>query len=139
MKHLLRIPFCLSLVLSLLCAWIPGTLRAEQITWSYCEGAIAAGTSGVAYGLSGVTVECAIRIPANELLPFAGNRLTAIRVGMMDNASDVDSLTVWVRTNRDSANVAEQRYYGLAEGWNEVALPEGYALTGESELYVGFS
>jgi hypothetical protein len=139
MKHLLRIPFCLSLVLSLLCAWIPGTLRAEQITWSYCEGAIAAGTSGVAYGLSGVTVECAIRIPANELLPFAGNRLTAIRVGMMDNASDVDSLTVWVRTNRDSANVAEQRYYGLAEGWNEVALPEGYALTGESELYIGFS
>jgi hypothetical protein len=117
------------------------TARAERAEWGYCGGKIADTKQGAAVGRSGnnTWVDCCIRIPAEKLAFFSGNRVTAVRVGLMDTAPQVDSIVVWVRSAKEEANLVEAKQYGVQEGWNEVALPAGYPIDGSTDLYVGFS
>jgi hypothetical protein len=142
MKHTLHFSFSLSLVMSVMLLWMNfSPVSAERAVWGYCGGQIADGKQGAAVARSGnnAWIDCCIRIPVEFISFFSGNRVTAVRVGLMDTAPQVDSIVVWVRSAKEEANLVEARMYGVQEGWNEVALPTGYDIDGTTDLYVGFS
>jgi hypothetical protein len=133
----------MTLVLSfVLCFLSAFSARAERAQWGYCNGNIYDGKQGAAVGRSGSNcwVDCCIRIPQEKIAAFAGNRISAVRVGLLDTAPQLDSIVVWVRSAKEEGNLIEAKTYGVQEGWNEVALPaSGYDIDGSTDVYVGFS
>lgn len=90
-------------------------------------------------------LDCALRIPANQLSGYAGSTVTAVRAALVQRIN-TDSLRVWLRHSPDGPNLAEQLILRsgttptVQQGWNEVPFDTPYTLEGGSEdLYIGFS
>ena len=90
-------------------------------------------------------LDCALRIPANQLAGYAGSTVTAVRAVLVQRIN-TDSLRVWLRHSPDGPNLAEQLILRsgttptVQQGWNEVTFDTPYTLEGGGEdLYIGFS
>lgn len=111
---------------------------ANAIYLGYCDGQV--NTTGT--GKSGAcTVSAAICLPKEKLALYKGCEISQIRVGLANWYSELhpDTITAWIRTSLDSTNRTEGQTTELVYGWNTVVLGEACPITGEEDLYIGFS
>lgn len=128
--------------LTLALAFLSATALAQSTAYvGLCDGNISDGTTGNVTGINGsdATIDLAIRIPQANLASYIGCRITAIHVGLPNEAAP-EAFSVWVRNEKDGANIAEGNGTGaLRKGWNEIPLAQSYTITGnEGDLWLGF-
>ena len=121
---------------------------AAQVTsleLGYCDGKMNT-QSPDKFSLVGVAddISAAVRIPADQLSLYGGCEITAVRAALA-SALNVESLTVWLRSSLDGANLAEATVTKetdpkMAKGWNEVTLNAPYLVpSAASDLYIGLT
>ena len=119
-----------------------GVEHADTIRLGYCNGEVAEQTDLQMNGTGWAHV--AMRLPAQMLAAYEGNRIDAVRVFLLSRAN-IDSLRVWVRQDLDGDNLAEglitsKSAQRVEKGWNEVQLNESLPLGGRLEgAVIGFS
>ena len=106
-------------------------LRAGELPFGYCGETI---ETGVGVGAT-ATLSGAIRIPASITGLYAGRRITKIRIGIDDNATNV---SVWIRNSLNGTNLVSQTVGNASKGWTEVTLSSPYTLTA-NDIYVGYT
>lgn len=133
MKHFA----CLFLALLAWWGWSSPACGQSAYYYTYCDGQWS--SSGIGGRAGAGTVEAAIRIPKEELSPLAGASITSIRFAL-STTNYLGGVTVWVREGSlQAANAAEAVASGLAKGWNETQLTTPYPITGNEDLYCGYS
>ena len=78
----------------------------------------------------------AIKLPASMLKEYAGQKISALRVAV---GEEVKNVKMFVREELKGANVAEQTVESCGTTWNYVKLDNPYTITGDKDLYVGYS
>ena len=69
-----------------------------------------------------------------QMIPFAGNRITNVRFALKD--TDISDLKLWIGSTRDKNDLCSQSVVSPQIGWNEVALNSPYEITGDS-IFIG--
>lgn len=82
------------------------------------------------------TYRCCTSYTDVQMAPFAGNKITNIRFGLIN--TDIQNVKVWVGTTRDKEDLAVQEVNTLKVGWNEVVLATPVQLTGDG-ISIGIS
>lgn len=127
-----------TILATLFCALV--AMPAEH-NLGYCSGELS--TIG-SVSVEGKTwVSGAIYLPPSMLAPYDGGKITGLRAGLASKLN-IDTLRLWVRTDLNGANLAEETVTKktdpkLAKGWNEVTLSAPYDINTEEGLYVGYS
>ena len=133
MKHFA----CLLLALLTCWGWSSPACGQAAYYYTYCDGQWS--SAGIGGRAGAGTVEAAICIPKEELSSLAGASITSIRFAL-SSTTYLGGVTVWVREGSlQAANAAEAAAGGLAKGWNEAQLPTPYLITGDEDLYCGYS
>lgn len=133
MKHFA----CLLLALLTCWGWSSPACGQAAYYYTYCDGQWS--SAGIGGRAGAGTVEAAICIPKEELSPLAGASITSIRFAL-SSTTYLGGVTVWVREGSlQAANAAEAAAGGLTKGWNEAQLPTPYLITGDEDLYCGYS
>ncbi|MBR4886638.1 MAG: Omp28-related outer membrane protein [Muribaculaceae bacterium] len=105
----------------------------------YCNGEI----NSLGTGKSGeCVVSAAIMIPKEDLGLFVGCDINKVRVGLAYWYGDLrpESITGWIRHSLDGPNEAEGTTTELKpEAWSEIAFTDTYKITGENDIYIGYS
>lgn len=105
----------------------------------YCNGEI--NTLGT--GKSGeCIVSAAIMIPKEDLGLLVGCDIKKVRVGLASWYGDLrpESITGWIRHSLNGVNEIEGSSTELESGaWTEIAFSSSYVITGENDLYIGYS
>lgn len=123
----------------LLMAALTGS-RAEEMRLGYCDGLIATADQGYVTSKTGSgIVQMAIRLSADMLQTYAGNSITAVRVGLPAASAYPTELTGWVRSEKDApTNLAEGSTYTFQEGWNVIELAQPVDVPSQpTDLWVG--
>lgn len=112
------------------------------LTVGYCSGDLPT-SSDIAYQESNSYVQAAIYIPAGTVRTYAGNALAAVRAGLASKLN-MDQLTVWVRSELDGANLAEETIStskDIVKGWNDIRFSTPYIVEEniQTGLYVGYT
>lgn len=122
-----------------------GVARADasELRLGLCRGELATAAT-LKYNVPKKWVHAAAYIPAETMRTFAGNRITAIRAGLVTRPN-IEELTVWVRSSLQGENLAEKTITkssspAIMKGWNNVALDVPFEIPADSEgLYIGYS
>ena len=69
-----------------------------------------------------------------QMIPFAGNRITNVRFALKD--TDISDLKLWIGSTRDKNDLCSQSVVSPQIGWNEVTLNSPYEITGDS-IFIG--
>ena len=102
---------------------ILGYYRTDYYATSDGSGGQNAGLYKVCIGFS-----------SEQMIPFAGNRITNVRFALID--TDITDLKLWIGSTRDKKDLCSQSVTSLQVGWNEVALNSPYEITGDS-IFIG--
>lgn len=78
----------------------------------------------------------AIRLTASMLSPYAGEKLSGVRIGV---GEEVENVTVFVRESLEGENLLEKTVPACASTWNYVKFDTPLTITGNTDLYVGYS
>lgn len=79
----------------------------------------------------------AIRIPAAKLERMAGAKVTAIK-GVF-GTRNLDGVTFFITADLDGQPLYEQQLSGFGTTWREYALATPFEITGETDLYFGYT
>ncbi len=116
-------------------------VKADGLIYvGYCDSSIATDKEGHVSGLSGndADIDLAIRLPRESLSGYVGCKITAVHFGLPAADTYPTSVTGWVRSAKDGANIVSGTKSALKAGWNNVPVGKGYTITGqEEELWVG--
>lgn len=115
--------------------------QANEVILGYCDGMIAdAENGGTITGVSGsnVKVSGAIHLLKEDLAQYVGHGISKLRVGIPSTTKLPASMDMWIRTTQKGSNVAEGSVTP-AVGWNILDLSADYDITGEEDLWIGFS
>lgn len=121
-----------------LCCQCVQAQQSDAVYLGYCDGLV--NTQGT--GKSGVCqVSAAICLPKELLAMYRGCEISQIRVGLATWYSELrpDTLTAWVRTSLDTENAAAGFLTDFNYGWNVIDLSEPYAVSGDEDIYIGYS
>lgn len=132
---------CVACVLMAL-GWLLPLKAQNTISLGFCNGEMASTTS---YQLTGKGyVSAALRLPAAALRAYAGNELTAIRVGLVARVN-IDELRVWVNNSTMEETLVQGMITRnttpkIQKGWNEVLLDEPLMITDDTDdLFIGYT
>ncbi len=125
---------------------LPAALH-EAVTWGYLHGkswrdAQGRSWSGLAVGMNdNHDIEIAMRVPAEDLILYKGNKITRIELFSMSIESDFETSArdyqyVFI-TERATDYLVKQSFDVVRGKWNSIELSEPYVITGD-ELFVGF-
>ena len=103
----------------------------QMVLGYYTSDAISESSYGGSY--AGLYKVC-IGFSREQMIPFAGNRITNVRFALKD--TDIAGLKLWIGSTRDKKNLCSQSVTSLQVGWNEVALNSPYEITGDS-IFIG--
>lgn len=112
---------------------------AEGICVGYCDGVL--GTSAQGQLGTNVVIQEAIMLTPDMFSAYPGAKIATVRAGLVEKASTYpDSITVWVRTERDGENIVSVPVKAHA-GWNDVKLENPISLSdyADKDLWIGFS
>jgi hypothetical protein len=108
--------------------------EGDSFEWRYCTDNIKGSLSGGA----NLAMEAAILIPKSVAHKYAGQKLTKIKVGFGRDAAT--NTKIVIRTNNlTSAAVYTQDVTFNTGSWNEITLSTPYEITGNDDLYIGYS
>ena len=130
--------------LALACsAVLAANAQSDTLAIGYCNGQTATTTAHRCE--SKAWNHAALRLSSEALSAYKGNSIVGVRAGLV-NVLNTDTLTVWLRSERDGQNLAEATVIrktgtkNVQKGWNRIVFCQPYAITGnEEELYVGYS
>ena len=127
-----------TLLATLFCALVA---MPAQHNLGYCSGELS--TIGNVSVEGKTWVSGAIYLPPSMLAPYEGGKITGLRAGLASKLN-VDTLRLWIRSDLNGANLAEETVTKktepkLTKGWNEVPLASPYDLNTEEGLYIGYS
>ena len=133
----------MTMALALLCG--SAIAQVTSLELGYCDGVMNE-QSPDKFSLVGVAddISAAVCIPAEQMGIFAGCEIKPVRAALA-SALNVESLTVWLRSSLDGANLAEATITKetdpkMAKGWNEVTLDAPYLVPATaSDLYIGMT
>ena len=120
-----------------------GRAVADTMPLGYCN-VTENPTGDLSDNTAGVWSSGAIFIPASTAATLSGKKITAIKFGI-NLKLNIESAKVWIRTDLDGPNLAEQTVDAtttpaLAIGWNEATLDEGWTVPEGCEgFYLGYS
>ncbi len=132
----------------IIAALLAGTFVAakaqnDTLAVGYCNGKTATTTEHRLDGKGWNSA--ALRLSEEALSAYKGNEITGIRVGLV-NVLNTDTVTVWLRSDKDGANLAEATVVrktgtkNVTKGWNKILFNKPYAITGEEgTIYAGYS
>ncbi len=117
-----------------------GYVSAEDVYYlGYCNGEI----NTVGTGKSGeCVVSAAIMIPKKDLGLLIGCDISSIRVGLANWYGDLrpETITAWIRHSLNGENESEGSVSEFERGaWSEISLSSSYKITGENDIYIGYS
>ncbi len=123
--------------------FVSAKAQCDTLAVGYCNGKTATATE---HRLDGKGWNSAALCLSEEALSaYQGNNITGIRAGFV-NVLNTDTVTVWLRSEKDGANLAEATVVrktgtkNIAKGWNKILFNKPYAITGEEgTLYAGYS
>ena len=120
----------------LLCLAVNAQQNATALMLTHCDGRLS--TTG-SKGCSGEQWNSAATwFSADEVAPFVGNRVSAVRIGVSSKLN-VDQMVAWVRTSLDGENLAEASSSEIAKGWMTFTFDKPVDIDKAKELYIGFS
>lgn len=125
-------------MLMLLTAFVTAAGAAE-VHLGYCNGVVNKSGSVGATGRN--WVDAAMALPASMLNAYAGNDITAVRVGLATKLN-VDTVRVWLRSELEGDNLAEGEIVRdeIVRGWNQVRLTSPYTIPATAQrIYVGYT
>ncbi len=135
-RILLSIVACLGLFGS-------GHAEISDINVGYCSGQDPTGS--LKYSEKEVWVSGAIYIPASTLSTYSGNQINGVQAALKSKLN-VEALKVWLRTELDGENIAEQTINSdteqqIAKGWNILKFDTPWEIPSDNEtgLYIGYS
>jgi len=105
---------------------------AGSLYFGYCDEN--ASPYGVGAG-SGAEISAAICMPASISGLYAGKTITAFRIGLAANCTNV---SVWIRSSLSGADLVSKTVGNANSGWQEVTLSNPYTITA-SDLYIGYT
>jgi len=128
-----------SVILSVLLSVLFSTAKADGVFIGYADGVIGSTLMGIS--ASNATISEATFITPGQLSLLEKYQITAINAGIPVDATDLpDSLTVWVREGRGTANIASGK--GVTKnGWNLIRLDSAINIKDyvEKGIWIGFS
>lgn len=118
----------ISLILFLLSFW--AGITQAQIDLSYCDD-IDAG-----FGEAGVIYTPYVQFEASTTLPYAGNSITQVIIGMKSSATNV---TIYIKNSTRDANTLYRQTVadGLVEGWNVITLDTPFEIPAGKDIAIG--
>ena len=131
---------CTLILMLLIFVGYTSAQESEDIYYlGYCNGEI----NSLGTGKSGeCVVSAAIMIPKENLELLVGCDISKLRVGLASWYGDLrpESITGWIRHSLTGPNEVEGNTTELKpEAWSEVCLTETYKITGENDIYIGYS
>lgn len=78
----------------------------------------------------------AIKLPASMLAEYAGQKISAVRIAV---GEEVKNVKVFVREELDGQDIAAKTVEACTTTWNYVKLDEPYVISGDKDVYVGYS
>lgn len=128
-----------SVILSVLLSVLFSTAKADGVFIGYADGVIGSTLMGI--NASNATISEATFITPGQLSLLEKYQITAINAGIPVDATDLpDSLTVWVREGRGTANITSGK--GVTKnGWNLIRLDSAINIKDyvEKGIWIGFS
>ena len=131
---------CTLILMLLMFVGYTSAQESEDVYYlGYCNGEI----NSLGTGKSGeCIVSAAIMIPKEDLGFLVGCDINKVRGGLAFWYGDLrpESITGWIRHSLDGPNQAEGTTTELKpDDWSEVAFSETYKITGENDIYIGYS
>jgi len=83
------------------------------------------------------TLCAAISYPVSAMAPYAGNRITAIEIGLCEAIGIYIYCSVWIRSSLSGQNLYTQ-FFNPIQGWNKIELTTPFLLPNET-VYIGYS
>lgn len=118
------------LILSLLLTVAFGAVAQDEIRLGYC------GEMNAGYGEAGASVTPWITLTPEKAGPYAGCRITKIRVGLL---SKVSNFYVYIRRDReDKENLISQKVGKLEAGWQTIELETPYEIKAGEAFAIGY-
>ncbi len=104
----------------------------QALSMSYLQGTKIGGL-----GLTGkdLTPHAFIRFAKEDLKPYIGQRIDHVMFGLY--STDVSDVAVEIA--EDENIIYHQSVSSVVGGWNDVRLNEPYLITGEEDLYIGYT
>lgn len=136
MKHII---FTALALLSISSAW--GEVSDLKLGYSG-DNLPASGT--ISWAEADSDVSAAIRLAGGTVSTYAGNYISGVTAGLASKLN-IESLTVWVRSDLAGPNLAEQTIttdtdVKIAKGWNTVEFDTPWEIPAASEgIYVGYT
>ncbi len=121
----------LTILLVWMLAFVAGIhAQDNDVILGYCDEPEAG------YGEAGASVTPWITFGADKLAPYAGCRITKVRLGLKAKASNV---TVYFRTDRnDNTSLYSQKAGKLEAGWQTVELETPFEIKDGEPLSIGY-
>lgn len=115
----------------------PAMLYAQEQTvrLGYCEdrtGGTLSPSGDAVGGQKGV----AVKLPANLLKKYAGNKINRIDFAIANKVGDF--MTVFITKELGGTPLVTQSTRTFDKGWNSVELKKSYEITGNQDLYIGY-
>lgn len=101
-------------------------------------------SSSISWNEANSDVSAAIFIPAGTIGTYAENYISGVNAGLASKLN-LESLTVWVRSELSGANLAEQTVSiadggSIIKGWNTINFDTPYLIPQSTEgLYIGYT
>ncbi|KAA6302237.1 MAG: hypothetical protein EZS26_001597 [Candidatus Ordinivivax streblomastigis] len=108
--------------------------EGDSFEWRYCTDNI----KGSASAGPNLAMEAAILIPQSVARKYAGQKLTKIKVGFGRDAATNTKIVIRTKSLTSTA-VYTQNVTFNTESWNEITLSTPYEITGNDDLYIGYS
>lgn len=77
-----------------------------------------------------------VTFPTKFISPYAGNRITKIRIGVKSEGTNVYPYIK--QKPSDTQYIFRQKIDGLLAGWNEIALETPFDITGTDDIAIGY-
>lgn len=88
------------------------------------------------YGEAGAIFTPYVTFPASFTKPYAGNKITKVRIGMNGDAKNV---TLYFRQNsHDTRPAYSQKIGTLSKGWTDIVLDTPYEIVEDEDIAIGY-
>lgn len=88
------------------------------------------------WGAGNIVVSPYVSFPEIDLKPFAGSRITKVRIGVNDEGTNC---YLYIKNDpKDATPIYREKLENLRKGWNEITLSEPFEVKGNEPIAIGY-
>lgn len=88
------------------------------------------------WGAGQIVVTPYVKFSAENLKPYAGNRITKVRIGV--NGEGTNTYLYIKNDPKDAVPLYRLKLDNLQKGWNEIELPDPFEISGNEPIAIGY-